>query len=54
MGGKGGSPKILADLLNDSGFKVINQNEVLYVPNDEEQEKSFELGKKLAQEAKKL
>ncbi|MDR2623122.1 MAG: FprA family A-type flavoprotein [Methanobrevibacter sp.] len=54
MGGKGGSPGIIANLLNDSGFKIIDQEEVLYVPNDEEQEFAFELGKKLAQEAKKL
>lgn len=54
MGGRGGSPRILANILNESGFKVIDHDEVLYVPDAEEQARYFELGKKLAQEAKKL
>ena len=54
MGGKGGAPEKLAKELNESGFNVIAQNEVLYVPDEQEKEDAFELGRKLVEEAKKL
>ncbi|MDL2246559.1 FprA family A-type flavoprotein [Methanobrevibacter sp. OttesenSCG-928-K11] len=54
MGGKGGTPEFLAKELSDCGFNVVDTEEIYYVPNDEEKLVSFELGRKLVQEAKKL
>ena len=54
MGGKGGAPKMLADDLATYGFDVIDSQEIVFVPTKDEEEASFELGKKLAQECKKL
>jgi len=54
MGGKGGACEILANDLNDYGFDVIDQSELYYVPNEEENEECFKLGQKLVEEAKKL
>ncbi|MDR2967776.1 MAG: FprA family A-type flavoprotein [Methanobacteriaceae archaeon] len=54
MGGKGGSPEILAKDLNDCGFDVIDSCEIYYIPNEEEEEQCFKLGQKLVEEAKKL
>lgn len=52
MGGQGGASKILAENLENSGFKVKNQQEVYYVPDQEELEQCYLAGKKLAQEIK--
>lgn len=54
MGGKGGSPEQLAKELDTYGFDVIDTQEITFVPTADEEEASFELGKKLAQECKKL
>ena len=54
MGGKGGTPEFLAKELADCGFNVIDTEEIYYVPTEEEKVNSFELGRKLAQEAKKI
>jgi flavorubredoxin len=54
MGGKGGAVEKLAKELNESGFRVIGEDEVYYVPNEEEKIDAFELGRKLVEEAKKL
>jgi flavorubredoxin len=54
MGGQGGVAEALAKDLNDYGFDVIDNCEVYYVPNEEENEQCFKLGQKLVKEAKKL
>ena len=54
MGGKGGSPKALADDLSQYGFDVVDTEEIYFVPNNEEKVNSFELGKKLVEECEKL
>jgi len=54
MGGKGGAPASLAQSLSLCGFDVIDTCEVLYVPNEAENEQCFKLGQKLVEEAKKL
>jgi len=54
MGGKGGSPAKLAEELSDYGFNIIDSQEILYMPTNEEESDSFKLGKKLAEEAKKI
>jgi flavorubredoxin len=54
MGGKGGSPKTLAEDLKTCGFKVKKQYEVYYVPDEDELDQCFETGKRLAQEIKTL
>lgn len=54
MGGKGGTPEKLAEELKNCGFDVKNQYEVYYVPDADELEQCFEIGKKLAQEIKRL
>ena len=54
MGGKGGASESLARSLGLCGFDVIDTCEVLYVPNETENEACFKLGQKLVKEAKKL
>ena len=54
MGGKGGSPEILAKYLDGCGFSVIDSQEIKYRPNDNDNTTSFELGKKLVEACKKL
>ena len=54
MGGKGGSPNIIAEYLTDSGFDVIDTDEIMYVPTEEEKLEAYDLGVKLVKEAKKL
>jgi len=54
MGGKGGASESLARSLGLCGFDVIDTCEVLYVPNETENEACFKLGQKLVQAAKKL
>lgn len=54
MGGKGGSVEIIAKDLAESGFNVIDQQEIYYVPDEENDIDSFKLGQKLVEEAKKL
>lgn len=52
MGGKGGAPELLANNLEDCGFKVKSQQEIYYVPDDDELEQCYLTGKKLAQDIK--
>ena len=54
MGGKGGTTEKIANDLIDCGFNIKGQYEIYYVPNADELEQSFQTGKKLAQEIKKL
>ncbi len=54
MGGKGGAPETLAKDLGEYGFDVVDNYEVYYVPDEEENESCFKLGQKLVEEAKKL
>ncbi|KZX10349.1 FprA family A-type flavoprotein [Methanobrevibacter curvatus] len=54
MGGQGGASKYIAEKLNEYGFNVIAEDEILYLPNEEQKVDAFELGQKLVQEAKKL
>jgi len=54
MGGKGGTTEFLAKELNGCGFDVVDTCEVLYVPDEAENEYCFKLGQKLVEEAKKL
>ncbi|MBF4468056.1 MAG: FprA family A-type flavoprotein [Methanobrevibacter arboriphilus] len=54
MGGKGGAPETLAKDLGEYGFDVLDNYEVYYVPDEEENESCFKLGQKLVEEAKKL
>lgn len=54
MGGQGGAPEFLANELADCGFEVKDQYELTFVPNEEENEKCYELGKELAKEVKNM
>ena len=54
MGGRGGAPEFIANELNDCGFNVIDQQEIYYVPDGENDLDSYKLGQKLVEEAKKL
>ena len=54
MCGKGGSPNIIAEYLTESGFDVIDTDEIMYVPTEEEKLEAYDLGVKLVKEAKKL
>ncbi|KZX11179.1 FprA family A-type flavoprotein [Methanobrevibacter filiformis] len=54
MGGKGGAPEKLAEELNGAGFKVINKQEIYYLPTEEQKVDAFDLGVKLVEEARKL
>ncbi len=52
MGGRGGSPKKLAEELNNCGFEVIDDYEIVFLPDVDELDQCYEMGKKLAQKAK--
>ena len=54
MGGRGGSVEFIANELTECGFDVIDQEEIYYVPDDENKERAFELGVKVVEAAKKL
>lgn len=54
MGGRGGAPEFIANELNETGFEVIEQQEIYYVPDEENDNDSFKLGQKLVEAAKKL
>ena len=54
MGGRGGAVEFIANELADCGFEVLDQQEIYYVPADEDDDTSFKLGQKLVEEAKKL
>ena len=45
---------MLAEELGNCGFDVVDTQEITFVPNAEEEEASYELGKKLAQACKEL
>jgi flavorubredoxin len=47
MGGKGGAQHILRDDLDKCGFDVIDEYEIYYLPNEDEFEHCFEMGRKL-------
>ena len=46
--------KFIANELTECGFDVIDQEEIYYVPDDENKERAFELGVKVVEAAKKL
>lgn len=54
MGGRGGAPELLARDLKECGFNVKDEYELYYVPDEDELEKCFQIGKKLAQEVKNI
>ncbi|MBO6104338.1 MAG: FprA family A-type flavoprotein, partial [Methanobrevibacter sp.] len=54
MGGRGGAVEFIANELADCGFEVLDQQEIYYVPDAEDDDASFKLGQKLVEEAKKL
>ena len=54
MGGRGGAVEFIANELADCGFEVLDQQEIYYVPDGEDDDTSFKLGQKLVEEAKKL
>jgi flavorubredoxin len=54
MGGRGGAPAKLAEELGNCGFDVVDTQEIYFVPTAEEDDASYELGKKLAQACKEL
>ena len=54
MGGRGGAVEFIANELTECGFEVLDQQEIYYVPDGEDEETSFALEQKLVEEAKKL
>ncbi|AXV37589.1 MAG: MBL fold metallo-hydrolase [Methanobacterium sp. BRmetb2] len=54
IGGRGGASTLLAKDLKECGFNVKEEYEIMYVPDEDELDKCFESGKKLAQEVKSL
>ena len=54
MGGRGGAVEFTANELTECGFEVLDQQEIYYVPDGEDDDTSFKLGQKLVEEAKKL
>ena len=48
MGGKGGAPQKIKEDLEECGFDVSDAYEVYYVPDKDELENCYQLGKKLA------
>ena len=54
MGGKGGTPEVLAEEMNNCGFDIVDTQEIYYVPTEEENNASYELGVKLAKACKEL
>jgi len=52
MGGRGGSPSIISRDLKECGFQVQEKYEIMYVPDEDELNKCFLMGKKLAKELK--
>ena len=54
MGGKGGTPAMLAEELNNYGFDVIDSQEITFVPTAEEDAASYDLGVALAKACKEL
>ena len=54
MGGRGGAVEFIANELTECGFEVLDQQEIYYVPDGEDEETSFALGQKLVEAAKKL
>lgn len=54
MGGRGGAVEFIANELTECGFEVLDQQEIYYVPDAEDDDTSFKLGQKLVKEAKKL
>ena len=54
FGWSGNGPKWLNGKMADAGFEMIDNLEINYVPNDEDLEKCFDLGVKIAEEMKKM
>ena len=54
MGGKGGTAKKLAEKLENYGFDVVDTQEIYYIPTEEENIDSYDLGKTLAKACKEL
>lgn len=53
-GWSGNGPKWLNGKMEEAGFNMIDNLEINYVPDDEDLEKCFDLGVKIAQEIKKM
>ena len=52
MGGEGGAVKKLAEELKACGFEVLDEYELYYVPTEDELEKCYNMGKRLAAKIK--
>ncbi|AEF95673.1 FprA family A-type flavoprotein [Methanotorris igneus] len=52
MGGEGGAVKKLAEELKECGFEVLDEYELYYVPTEDELEKCYNMGKRLAAKIK--
>ena len=50
----GNGPAWLNDKMAEAGFEMVDNLEINYVPTDEELEKCFDLGVKIAEEMKKM
>jgi len=54
MGWAGGAVKKIATDLENCGFEVFDMRELIYVPEKEEMDDLYELGKKLAVKIKEM
>lgn len=54
MGGRGGAPETLSRDLKECGFLVQEEYEIMYVPDEDELNKCYFMGKKLAKELKSV
>jgi len=54
MGGNGGGTKVLAEKLKECGFEVLDEYELYYVPTEDELEKCYNMGKRLAVKVKEM
>ncbi|MBM7409170.1 FprA family A-type flavoprotein [Methanococcus maripaludis] len=54
MGGRGGAIEKIANELGSSGFDVVNEYELYYIPNEDELEKCYSLGNELGKNIKSI
>ncbi|WP_292460565.1 FprA family A-type flavoprotein [Methanothermococcus sp.] len=54
MGGEGGAVKKIAEELKECGFNVLDEYELYYVPTEDELEKCYNMGKRLAVRIKEM
>ena len=50
----GNGPKWLNGKMADAGFEMVDNLEINYVPNDDDLEKCYDLGVKIAKEMKEM